>query len=242
MDYQFQITQQEFDFICQTRKILLMQYAIQEIECEQCKIEYPSNQLQKDVRAKVSLLNANYSTRVSVDPMVGHITKLAMEGNLDNKLQEGDLSVITKIANPTLNRDNFSFATKYCALLVPDKYPIFDSYVWKFLCQLNHLGFFDKVTKKKFANVNKSASKAYDDYVDIYNEFIDKSGIRPFFQNYRKVDEYIWGAIKIYLLLNKKSNYTKVSPATEWLKQFSTTTLENLASTAIWHIISQIKF
>ncbi len=242
MTYKFQVTQQEFEFIFQARNILLVRYAIQEVECQQCKKEHPCNYNPKDVYAKVSILNTNYSTRVPVDTMVSNITNLATNKGLDKLLLEGDLSIITNIAYATSKRDNFSFATKYCALLVPDKYPIYDNLVWKFFCHLNKLGFFDKATKKKFTNVNKNGSKAYNNYVDIYNEFIDKSGMRPFFQSYRKVDEYIWGAIKIYLLLNTQSNHTTTSPAKEWLKQFSAATLASLTSTAIWHIISQIKF
>ncbi len=239
MTYSFTVTKKEYVFILKMRQRLLVNYEVQEVDCTQCQLEHPANNI-SDIAAKVSILNAYYSTRVQVDPMVQNILKLSYNENLENRIQDGDLSVVDAIANTT--RKNFSFATKYCALIQPDKYPIYDSLVWKFFTKLNGIGFFDKTTKKKFAIVNKKGKDAYKYYVEIYNEFIDKSGLRSFFKNYREVDAYIWGACEMYRLLNQKSMRTSIYPWKQWLSAFSSSLLSQLLATAIWHVLTLIKF
>ncbi len=235
--FNFHVTRQEFQFILKTRRQILFLSEIQEMECQQCKHAHPANNIESDVREKVRILNKYYHTRVNETTMTNQI--------VDYKSFDSDISnhlpcAVSLIAST--NSDEFSFATKYCALLQPDFYPIYDRYVWKFFSLLNKLGFFDKKTKKKFANVNRNRSAAYSDYIDIYNEFIDKAGIKSFYKSYREVDAYIWGAIRMYLLIEKKSKYSNISPAKHWLTTFAATLLANLMSTAIWAIISQIKF
>ena len=220
---------------------MLVNYEIQEVDCLQCKKEYPSNSNMSDVCAKVSILNSYYSTRVPVETMVENIVKQASQNALDNDLRCGKPEAVHKVACVNTH-DNFSFATKYCALLRPDKYPIYDRLVWMFFTQLKNLDFFDKETNKKFANVNKKGSKAYGDYVEIYKEFIEKSGIKSFCKNYREVDAYIWGACEMYILLEKKSKHTSIKPGTQWLMAFSSSLLAKLTATVIWHILSLIKF
>lgn len=234
----FKVTRQEYQFVLKTRQRILQLSEIQEIECQQCKNAHPANNQPDDVKEKVKILNTHYHTRVNEDSMTNQIMKYI---SLDIDINSHKPCAVSMIASTT-NRDEFSFATKYCALLQPDYYPIFDRYVWKFFSQLNKLGFFDKATKKKFANVNKKGSAAYSDYIDIYNEFIKMSGIKPFYKNYREVDAYIWGAIRIYLFIEKKSKYSNISPAKQWLQTFSATLLANLMSTSIWAIISHINF
>lgn len=240
MAYNFTITQKEYDFVLQACQSLLGQYCAQEIDCQLCKQMYPLNSNINEVKKKVQVLNSYYSTRVPVDTMATNIVNLSKKRNLDQNLGNGVLSVVHDIAKD--NRDYFSFATKYCALLQPTLYPIIDKYVWAFFRKLRQLGFFEKATNKKFANVNKYGSNAYSDYVDIYNEFIDKSGIRFFFSSYREVDAYIWGACRMYLLLNTTSKHTGKQYIQTWLGTFSASLLANLLSSAIWAILSQIKF
>ena len=241
MAYNFIVTKKEYDLIIQTRKQLLPNYEVQEVDCQLCKKSHPSNSKMDDVLAKVSILNAYYSTRLDSEKMAKHLIDLASTCQLDARLSAGDPSVVRDIANIG-TREEFSFATKYCALLSPDKYPIYDKYVWLFFSKLRQLGFFAKSTNKKFANVNQKGCNAYADYVEIYNEFIDKSGIRPFVINYREVDAYIWGATKMYLLLDKKSKYTNMHPWATWLQAASASLVANLMATAIWEILSLIKF
>lgn len=240
MAYTLNISKKEFDMILEARRLLIPYYEAQELDCAQCKKEHPTNNIEADVRAKISLLNSYYSTRVKVKEMVANIVDLSQNHNLDNQIKDGNPDVVNQIAMTT--RDNFSFATKYCALLQPDKFPIYDNYVWKFFSKLNRLGFFDKKTRKKIANVNKNASAAYQDYIDIYEEFINKSGLKPYVKNYREVDTFIWGSIKIYLLVERQSKHTTIQYIKEWLGVFFATLLANLMSSQIWSIISQIKF
>ncbi len=235
MAYNFIITQQEYNTVLQARKMLLQQYEANEYDCQQCKEMFPSSSKMEDVEKKVKLLNSYYSTRVEVQPMVDNIVRLAKSKDLENRIMEGDLSVIQDIAQT--NRINFSFATKYCSLLQPDKFPIYDSYVWKFFYKLKELGFFSDATSKK---ITKQFRKNYCDYVDIYNEFIDKSGISSFYRNYREVDAFIWGACEMYLLLNKKSKFTNKKYYKDLFDDLFPTLLANLLSTAIWEILKLI--
>lgn len=241
MTYKLLITQDEFNLIFNVaRERLLLQYVLQEEDCQECAKLHPSNTDKEDVLAKVLILNSYYSTRVVVNNVVENILRVASNEDFEKRLANGDPTIVTKIAHA--GNDNFSFATKYCALLQPKKFPIYDSLVWKFFCKLNSLGFFDKATKKKFANVNKYGSNAYQDYLYIYKEFMDKSGISKFERDYRKVDHFIWGAIKIYLLLNKNPQCRPISPALKWLETFLPNLFTSLLASAIWHVISQIKF
>lgn len=241
MSYKLLITKDEYDFFLnEVRNKLLMKYSYQELDCKQCVIEHPTNDCYADVEAKVKLLNTYYSTRVIVKPMVENILKIAAHVEFQNQLESGNPKLVSKIANSS--RDNFSFATKYCALLVPDKYPIYDNLVWKFFCKLNDLGFFDKTTNEKFRNIKKHHSEAYSDYLDIYREFLEKSGINKYAKSYREVDAFLWGAIKTYLLLDKDSNHTKIKPARVWLDKHLPDIVKGVIASAIWDIISQIKF
>ena len=235
MSYQFKITQKEYElFHDEVRLNLLLQYSCNLAEAEQCVEEHPSNTLDSDIRAKVKLLNSLYSTRVMVEPMVKNIIDVAANGDFETRLQKGDTKLVADIAQ-IAKRDNFSFATKYCALLAPDKYPIYDSLVWKFFCKLNDLGFFDEKTNKKFEKIKEFRSNAYSDYVEIYNEFMDKSDIRKFAKSYTDVDKFLWSAIKVYMLL-------KNSRVEKFLNQHLPNLLTSIIGSAIWHIISQIIF
>ena len=237
--FNFKVTRKEYQLVLEARRQVLFLSEIQEMECQQCKNAHPANKIESDVREKVKILNKYFHTRVNEDDVTSHIVKNCniIDSDITNHLPRA----VSLIAF-TGNRNEFSFATKYCALLQPDYYPIYDRYVWKFFLHLNKLGFFDKATEKKIANVNKNRSTAYSDYIYVYNEFIDKSGIKSFYKSYREVDKYIWGAIRMYLLIEKDIKYSNISPTKQWLQTFVARLLANLTTTAIWAIISHINF
>ena len=68
MTYSFTVTKKEYVFILKMRQRLLVNYEVQEVDCKQCQLEHSANNI-SDIAAKVSILNAYYSTRVQVDPM-----------------------------------------------------------------------------------------------------------------------------------------------------------------------------
>jgi hypothetical protein len=90
------------------------------------------------VLLKVVALNRLYSTNVyAVYEMADHIS--SQGAMIDRGLEAGDPSVVDLIAKFSHNgvaRNHFSFATKYCSFHAPDKYPIYDSNVYRTLMAL----------------------------------------------------------------------------------------------------------
>ncbi|MBR5469969.1 MAG: hypothetical protein IKU78_05835 [Paludibacteraceae bacterium] len=158
--------------------------------------KYPSHTNKSAVATKVKLLNLFYSTGImATNAMAEHIFNIK---DIDARLACGDKSLVGEIAHLQLGnavRNNYSFATKYCAYHQPDKYPIYDSMVAKTFATLFSKGFFlpeyKSYTKTSFAEKLKD----YDFYVKFYDYFMDEFDLKEF--SYREVDAYIWGALKI---------------------------------------------
>ena len=91
----------------------------------------PYNTSLEDVLIKCTTLNKLYSTNIiNISAMAEHIHSL----NIDERLHRGDLALIESIANaPSLNRRFYSFATKYCAMHLPQIYSIYDSSINTFV-------------------------------------------------------------------------------------------------------------
>ena len=82
---------------------------------------YPQNQQIEDILVKVATLNDFYSTQIfSVYPVAKHILDL----NIDDRLQEGDLTIVNDISTVMMEngtkKNFYSFATKYCSHHQPD--------------------------------------------------------------------------------------------------------------------------
>jgi hypothetical protein len=63
-----------------------------------------------------------------------HLLALHIDGieNLDDKLDEGSLTVVDDIWKSEGTRQQyFSFATKFCSWHNPDAYAIYDTYMWE---------------------------------------------------------------------------------------------------------------
>lgn len=220
----FIITQEELRLVEECRQKLLPDYEANGCEIREYISHYPDNTNKDIIANKVYLLNKHYSTRVPRQDMANHIYAL----NIDSLLSKKDKSVVTKIAQ--CGKQYYSFATKYCAMHKPNDYPIFDNEVWKFLEYLNKQDFFSVQTSEYFAHV-KDEKDGYEYYIKIYDEFMEKSGINKYTNNYRDVDRYIWGAITIYL------RYHKVQSS---LPPFIKSVLSSLTATAIWKVCEMI--
>ena len=87
----------------------------------------PNNKLIEDILIKCSTLNDFYSTNIySIFPVVKHILEL----DIDERLKEGDLTLVNDIANvKDLDRRFYSFASKYCSHHNFEQFPIYDNYV-----------------------------------------------------------------------------------------------------------------
>ena len=168
--------------------------------------EYPDHKNAGAVDTKVKLLNLFYSTGIqATNMMTAHILSIK---DIDARLKAGDKSLVAEIAALELSngdvRFNYSFATKYCAMHQPTKYPIYDSIVADTFESLFVQGYLPKYTysrtKSKSPNTFKKGEfaaklKEYDFYVDLYKYFMELFDLTEF--TVREVDAYIWGAFKV---------------------------------------------
>ena len=180
-------------------------YRIQEKILKQLQKEYPDHKNKAAVDIKVKLLNLFYSTGIqAVNKMTDNVLSI---NNIDERLTQGDLLLVSEIATLRLvggERNNYSFATKYCALHQPEKFPIYDSIVADTFESLFEQGFLPQYhykrsktsepntfTKSEFA----AKLKNYKFYVRFYDYFMELFDLKDF--TYREIDSYIWGAFKL---------------------------------------------
>jgi hypothetical protein len=138
---------------------------------------------------KVCSLNAFYSTNI-FSPFT--VAKHIVDSNIDEKLSIGDLNIVNKIANITMNggkkKNFYSFATKYCSHHKPDVYPIYDSFVEKILIHFKK--------KDKFYEFNNEDLKKYPIFKDILIRFKKFYNLEPF--SIKQIDKYVWQLGKEY--------------------------------------------
>ena len=107
----------------------------------------------EDILIKCSSLNDFYSTNIfDIHTVAQHILSL----NIDEKLRDGDLSLVDEISHVEVNgkvHTFYSFATKYCSHHNPERYAIYDSYVEKVLVSMN--------IRKHFAEFKQEELKDY---------------------------------------------------------------------------------
>ena len=135
-----------------------------------------------DILLKVSALNDFYSTNIfSVYPVAKHILSL----DIDERLKAGDVALIGEIQKVMINsveRNFYSFATKYCSHHNPLDFPIYDSYVVKVL------SFFRD--RDGFAVFKAEDLKNYEKFKRVLIDF------RGFYRldkyNLKEIDKYLW--------------------------------------------------
>lgn len=149
---------------------------------------YPNNIDINDILIKASALNDFYSTNIfSIFPVAKHILEL----NIDNKLKNGDTSLVNDIANVKISgveKHFYSFATKYCSHHNPEDYPIYDSFVEKVLLHFKSKDKFDKFTSKDLKN--------YDTFKNVLIKFKKFYNIDEY--NLKDIDRYLWQLGKEY--------------------------------------------
>ena len=182
-------------------KSQLRSYELQEKILQHLVTEYTDHTVPEAVDLKAKLLNLFYSTGIqAMNVMVNKILGVA---NIDSRLKKGDLNLVADIAVIQLSdgkkRNNYSFATKYCALHQPDKYPIYDSIVANVLLYLlknNKIPPYTLRGKKQAENDTcknigeyEKALHDYPYYVKVYDSFCRAYNLSSL--SYRDVDFYI---------------------------------------------------
>lgn len=167
----------------------LENYVLQESSLDKLFFKtYSDNRDINDILIKASSLNDFYSTNIfSIFPVAKHILEL----NVDERLKIGDESLISDIANITINgkqRNLYSFATKYCSHHQPILFPIYDSYVEKILMYFNK--------QDKFYDFKREDLKDYSKFKNILIEFKKFYKIDEY--NLKDIDRYLWQLGKEY--------------------------------------------
>ena len=158
------------------------------------------------VAMKVELLNKFYSTGIlAIDALTNHIFTIP---DIDERLENGCKSLVGEIAKLVVNgkeRINYSFATKYCALHQPAKFPIYDSIVAAVFTSLFVKGLLpgficsrSKKTQTRYCLSKTAFEKKLHDYgffIEVYDCFMEAAHLTEF--SYRQVDWYLWGAHKL---------------------------------------------
>ena len=144
---------------------------------------YPQNQQIEDILVKVATLNDFYSTQIfSVYPVAKHILDL----NIDDRLQEGDLTIVNDISTVMMENETkknfYSFATKYCSHHQPDKYAIYDSYVEKVLLYFRNVD--------HFSVFRDTELKSYEEFNRVLRDFQRYYHLEKY--TLKQMDRYLW--------------------------------------------------
>lgn len=159
----------------------------------------PENVEMSDILLKVAALNDFYSTNIfSVYPVAKHILSL----DIDVRLESGDVTLVSDLQKVIINgveKNFYSFSTKYCSHHKPPEYPIYDSYVEKVLCYFRD--------RDGFAKFKTPELKNYEKFKGTLIEFRLFYGLDQY--NFKEIDKYMWQLGKAYFPKNygkKKSD------------------------------------
>ncbi len=149
---------------------------------------FPNNTIFEDVLLKVVALNELYRTRIRATYKVAeNIVSLG----IDPLLKEGQHKVVDLISHIKLGditRNNYSFATKYCAWHNPRAYPIYDGFVDQMLWAYSKQDKFDTFLRQDLRN--------YERFKQVINNFQLYYNL----QNYglKDIDKFLWLAGEKY--------------------------------------------
>ena len=157
---------------------------------------YNSNKSLKNIIIKCSVLNDFYSTNIfKVYPVARHILEL----DIDDRLKNGDISLVNEIANNKISgkeKNFYSFASKYCSHHNQEEYPIYDYYVDQMLRHFRNVDvFFD---------FDNNDLKNYEKFKNILLKFREFYKLEKF--SLKDLDRYLWQAGKEYYPKNYNKN------------------------------------
>lgn len=167
---------------------------------------FPNNNKIEEIIVKVYTLNFIYKTYI-IKPY--NIAVNIFNKKIDNKLRQGDPSVVDDIAighNVFKNGVGkefrfYSFATKYCYYHNNELFPLYDRYleniIWEFKKNENASGF------KFFSDFKREDLKEYSKYINILNSFKQAFKLTEF--SIRELDIFLWSYGKEWWSVNKKN-------------------------------------
>ena len=148
----------------------------------------PGNTDRLAVLLKFSVLNDLYRTNIyDKVKIVEHITRLSKEENLDELLKSGNLDAVDKLrcghgikTKNGIDRNFYSFATKYSHFSNPKCYPAYDQYVGKAIMKLRNNKYI------QFSNTDELYNPRT--FRDIIYEVIQKFDL----EDYQTADRALW--------------------------------------------------
>ena len=203
------ITQSDFDATISARNVIMPDYVAQENAILKVVAACPGFTLE-EILAKASIINDFYSTSVfDILSVAKHFCSvLNTTGLVDNK-GNADYNVLMRMAKVPHGKkpiNHISFTSKFARFVRPDLFPIYDGLVADTFCKLKRKGFFKINTKF----TKDSLMTDYSKYKDVYDEFIDLSGMKGLkigasTLTYKDVDDYLWTSRKVYLAKHGKN-------------------------------------
>ena len=150
--------------------------------------QFPGNSDLSHILLKVVALNRLYSTQIlAVMDVTQHIHRNAQD--MDSALAAGSPQIVNKIARVTVSvsgkeRNNFSFATKYCSWHNPEAYPVWDYCVDRYLWTLQKQDHFAPFLKRN------ADLWDYPKFCEVIIAFRDFYGLDSF--TFRDTDKFFW--------------------------------------------------
>ena len=144
--------------------------------------KFPDNRSYESVLLKSTIINALYSTQIRAIVLVAeHILAL----DIDEDIRHGEPDVVDRIARVTISgkqRNNYSFATKYCSFHNPSAYPIYDSFVDGLLASYQK--------QDDFSRFNSAELKNYQRFKQVLNDFREFYGLTDV--SFKELDIFLW--------------------------------------------------
>lgn len=149
---------------------------------------YPENTALEEVLLKVIVLNYLYRTAIwAIYKVAENIVSL----DIDPLIREGQSEAVDLIAHIRLGdktRNNYSFATKYCAWHNPSAYPIYDGFVAQMLWAYSRQDKFDTFLRQDLWK--------YDLFKRIIENFQTFYNLTAY--EFKDIDKFLWLAGKTY--------------------------------------------
>jgi hypothetical protein len=160
------------------------QNAVTESAVTQLFQAFPQNTDLPHILLKVLVLNKLYSTQIrdiDIETVARHIASLG----IDSLLSTGSAQAVTLIAKVDINkkqRNNFSFATKYCSWHNPASYAIYDSNVDECLWSYKK--------QNAFANFYRKDLREYEKFLGVVTAFRGIYCLTSL--SFKQLDKFLW--------------------------------------------------
>ena len=170
-------------------------YPLHEKVLQELFTKHPNNTNEEEVLLKCTVLNAFYSTFVRTSDLIP-LAKAIVKLEIDDRLRDGDLTVVSEIATCLKDKKYLSFASKYCSWHNQQAFPIYDKYVVELLCTFKGDPLMSFKTCKEIRE-EPDISKRYLSFCNALNGIVKKFELRlariaEDKIDYKQLDRFLW--------------------------------------------------